>query len=540
MKTISAILFFLGILFNCQVGYSQYTYQLDVRVFLEGPYNGNNMNTDLSADSSLIPDNQPYNNPPWNYAGNESLGVLSSDAVDWVLLEFRDALAASGADTSTILKRIAGLLMNDGTVKAENGWSDISVELNALHSVYLIIWHRNHLGVISSQPMLESGSTLSYDFTDGSNKSYGANSQTSLGNGYYGMIAGDADANGIIDDEDKSANWNFYATKSGYLNSDFNLNMQTDNNDKNDLWEDNLGKECYVPIGYAPPTTNVTFYFKDAAQDTLFDSGTSTLIYRKNGWTADSIKTSTNGEITLQMSVGATYEIQGSHSEDVETFFGADPLYTAFKRPGELEEFEQTAQDDDYAAITILPNDNAVNTYKLHKDFSLIDMRDYASKLNGLQEGTRKFSTADKDAPFWVDTSNGGLGLTATQQEWYNDIITDLESIPHVYLTLPFQEDATQPSDPHVRVNIDEDNPSPGFNSTNHINHEITQANAFYPESFSEYTFKIELFQAIGDLNDIAGVDPAILNNSSQDYTLNTTGRDIFAVMYLFQPGTKF
>ena len=63
--TLSLVLFSLIYLTSAQV------VNLDVKVFLEGPFNGSDMNTDLYSEGvmSLI---QPYNAAPWNYEGTET------------------------------------------------------------------------------------------------------------------------------------------------------------------------------------------------------------------------------------------------------------------------------------------------------------------------------------------------------------------------------------------------------------------------------------------------------------------------------------
>jgi hypothetical protein len=70
--------------------------------------------------------------------------------------------------------------------------------------------------------------------------------QKELSAGVFGMISDDYDANGIINNLDKTQ-WNSKAGKSGYLNSDNDLNGQSDNVDKNDLWDINFGAETKVP-----------------------------------------------------------------------------------------------------------------------------------------------------------------------------------------------------------------------------------------------------------------------------------------------------
>jgi hypothetical protein len=60
------------------------------------------------------------------------------------------------------------------------------------------------------------------------------------------MIGGDSDANGIINAADKTQ-WNPNAGKSGYFGSDNDMDGQSDNVDKNDIWDENLNAQSVVP-----------------------------------------------------------------------------------------------------------------------------------------------------------------------------------------------------------------------------------------------------------------------------------------------------
>jgi len=46
--------------------------ELNLKAFLEGPFNGTTMNTDLT-NSTILPILQSYNTSPWNYTGTEAL-----------------------------------------------------------------------------------------------------------------------------------------------------------------------------------------------------------------------------------------------------------------------------------------------------------------------------------------------------------------------------------------------------------------------------------------------------------------------------------
>ena len=95
---------------------------------------------------------------------------------------------------------------------------------------------------LTTQP----GVFCSYDFTTAASQAYG-DGQNQLGNGFYGMIAGDANGNGIIDIIDEILIWIPQAGSAGYHNGDLDLNGQVNNPDKNDWWLKNIGYESQVP-----------------------------------------------------------------------------------------------------------------------------------------------------------------------------------------------------------------------------------------------------------------------------------------------------
>ena len=61
---------------------------VNLKTFLEEPYNGSGMNTFLNT---ILPLNQPFNVAPWNYTGTESVTTLPNPfIVDWILVELRE------------------------------------------------------------------------------------------------------------------------------------------------------------------------------------------------------------------------------------------------------------------------------------------------------------------------------------------------------------------------------------------------------------------------------------------------------------------
>lgn len=223
---------------------------IDITAFLEGPFNGTDMNTDLNA-GGRIPYNQPFNIPPWNYSGSESvISIPNGNVVDWVLVELRDAPSAALATSSTTMARQAAFLLKTGDIVGLDGNSSLEFANELDYQLFAVIWHRNHLGVMSAYPLTGSGGIFSYDFTTDFDKAYGGlagHKQLIPGGSIYGMYGGDGDANGVINNNDKSNIWIIQAGTNGYKAGDFNMNVQVNNQDKNEIWLNNQLKESQIP-----------------------------------------------------------------------------------------------------------------------------------------------------------------------------------------------------------------------------------------------------------------------------------------------------
>ena len=217
--------------------------ELDLKVFLEGTYNESVMTTGLTG----IPLSQPFNTSPWNYQGTESVDSIPADVVDWVLVELRDTTDAALATGETVIARQAAFLLNNGTIVGLDGTSILAFNHSLIHSLFVVVYHRNHLAIMSANPVTGSSCVYSYDFTTGNGQAYGIDSQKDLGGGVYGMIGGDANADNTVDDSDKTVSWKSETGLSGYLSSDLNLDGQSNNRDKNEVWILNIGKNGQVP-----------------------------------------------------------------------------------------------------------------------------------------------------------------------------------------------------------------------------------------------------------------------------------------------------
>jgi hypothetical protein len=208
------------------------------------------MTTGLNTDNA-IPLSQPFNAAPWNYSGAEMVGSMpSADIVDWVLIEIRSAPDLPSATSATTLSRQAGFILKNGSIIGFDRLLEgdvIFYDLPTLNELYAVVWHRNHLGIISAYHPTYSGGKLIYDFTsDVSSGIGGAYGQKELSSGIFGMKSGDGNCDGDITEADLVL-WEPEAGKHLPGNLDYNLDCEVNNMDKDDYLIPNLGSGCQVP-----------------------------------------------------------------------------------------------------------------------------------------------------------------------------------------------------------------------------------------------------------------------------------------------------
>jgi hypothetical protein len=221
---------------------------LQLKTFLEGAFMGSEMATHLNS-KNLIPLSQPYHASPWNYYGTEEvLAIPGIHLVDWVLVELRDAPGSALATESTTIARMAAFINKDGWIRSLSGGNQLSFPLTINDSLYVVITHRNHLGVMSAKGLIEEDGIWSYDFTASSDQVFGGiNGSNELSPGIWGMVGGDANSDGVITLADKTGSWESETGRSDYHPADLNMDGQINNQDKNEIWLPNAGAGSQVP-----------------------------------------------------------------------------------------------------------------------------------------------------------------------------------------------------------------------------------------------------------------------------------------------------
>jgi len=149
------------------------TVNLQVKMMLHGAMIGTNdglMRADLQAQD-LLPTIQPYadsiSNRFAHVLGGKELttnAILSANAgtpdaiVDWVLIEIRDP-----QDSMTVIRTVSALVQRDGDVVAAQTGGDLILG-NLPANFFVTVKHRNHLGVMTGNPIQVTNEAAMVDF----------------------------------------------------------------------------------------------------------------------------------------------------------------------------------------------------------------------------------------------------------------------------------------------------------------------------------------------------------------------------------------
>jgi len=166
------------------------------------------------------------------------------------LVQLRDATSPGTALPATAIDTVPAFVLNNGNVVGLDGSSLIPFSVTPVNNLYAVIWHRNHLGIISANPLIETGGIYSYDFSSSASQAYGGSSAQALLSSspdIWGMMAGDGDGSGNVTISDKNNIWDLQSGTTGYLEGDYNMNTNVNNQDKNDYWLPNDGEGTYIP-----------------------------------------------------------------------------------------------------------------------------------------------------------------------------------------------------------------------------------------------------------------------------------------------------
>jgi adhesin/invasin len=167
---------------------------VNIKAFLGGAYSGTTMRTSLNT-SGLIPlsSEAAYTAAGYGVVSKTVSAIPNVTIVDWVLVELRSA--TDGGSKAAIQP---AFIKNDGTVVDVDGTSVLTFSGVHANPYYIIVRHRNHLPIMSANPVVLNAVSAAYDFTTDQTKAYGTLAMAELATGVFGMYPGDIDRDGSV------------------------------------------------------------------------------------------------------------------------------------------------------------------------------------------------------------------------------------------------------------------------------------------------------------------------------------------------------
>ena len=201
------------------------------------------MRDDLRTQN-LIPLQEPYSTlPAFQHVGNgggESIpqAALSFDdpqfaIVDWGFLEIR-----SSTNPSQVIATKSVLFSKNGTIVDSDGVEFIEFPTLVAGKYYVALRHRNHLGVMLSEPLGLANIPVAIDFTSPEIGLWGNNARVDLGQGLMALWAGNCNLSQevIFQGNDNDVNNVFFEVLGVPANTGFQanyINIAYSNNDVN-------------------------------------------------------------------------------------------------------------------------------------------------------------------------------------------------------------------------------------------------------------------------------------------------------------------
>ena len=207
----------------------------NVKVFLQGPYvaAGDTMANTLRKNGWLA-----------TRFGSIPIPAL---AVDSINIELRDSATAAAA---THRRFAPAWLLTNGTLRgfADTTQTSIAFDSIAAGKYYVVIRHRNHLAIMSSQKdsIDNNSAAVAYDFSTGQTQAWGTNAMKAVGT-RFALFAGNGNGDGSINAVDRNSIWRVQNGSFGYTGGDFDLNGAVNAVDQNGYWRVNNGNFSQVP-----------------------------------------------------------------------------------------------------------------------------------------------------------------------------------------------------------------------------------------------------------------------------------------------------
>ena len=213
-----------------------------LKVFLQGPYITGGTMTHVLSDNGYIPLTSPYDA---NLTLTAFPDVSPRYIVDWIYVQLRATSTGPSEQPQSCF------LLDDGTVVDVNGNPKLAFDFTQGMEHYIIVQHRNHLEVMSAQPVAFSPDPQTATVGDLTllDSVWGGNvlGVKEVEPGVLSLYAGDANMDGQITPTDCTSYWLVQTGLEGYNSADFNLDSFVLPTDRVNYWRLNTGHITQIP-----------------------------------------------------------------------------------------------------------------------------------------------------------------------------------------------------------------------------------------------------------------------------------------------------
>ncbi|MBN1996349.1 hypothetical protein JW935_02270 [candidate division KSB1 bacterium] len=213
-----------------------YRPDLFVRIFLQGAFDIGNGNMVTTLNPTYLPEKPPYAD-----SLTATVAGIPDSVVDYLNIEFRQQ-----TDGPTVGAGSVFIGQNGYVFSLQLDSPGLALDL-ADGSYYIVLHQRNHLSVMSANPVNLSSRAATFDFTSNGSAFYGTNGGVDItGAGVWGMIAGETNDTGIVTVADKAPVVD-KLNEAGYYKADTNFTGIVTVADKAYIVK-NLNKASTVPV----------------------------------------------------------------------------------------------------------------------------------------------------------------------------------------------------------------------------------------------------------------------------------------------------
>jgi hypothetical protein len=167
--------------------------------FLQGPLQSSTTMSDALRTAGVIPLSEPFTALGYTHVGSggETIdasvltSILVGKVVDWIFVELRKK-----DDPTSVVQTRCGLIKDNGSIVSTNGISNITFMVPA-GDYFISVRHRNHLAVMTADPVAMSAAGISLDLRLQSTPCYGSEARTEAF-GRAALWGGDVDGDGMV------------------------------------------------------------------------------------------------------------------------------------------------------------------------------------------------------------------------------------------------------------------------------------------------------------------------------------------------------